>query len=117
MHLQRRRRTFTSSRKSESKLPGIAWRLLQGSFVVSILVWMGGVVHFLANDKEHHDNGLSLGDTEAHCNVANTSTLSSGQERQQHIVALDLDLNPQHNITIRISVMSDKCPKAYEFLT
>ena len=35
----------------------------------------------------------------------------------ENIVALDLELDHSHTITVRISVFPNKCPKAYEFLT
>ncbi|KAL7541516.1 hypothetical protein ACHAXR_012565 [Thalassiosira sp. AJA248-18] len=104
------RRAYTSSRRSNSStVPAIArWILLVLLTVGILFVWIGTAFHFLAAD-----NGTTT--TRNGLREQQHKVLNS-EHHNEHIVALDLAIDPQHTITIRITVFHNQCPKAYEFL-
>lgn len=81
-------------------------------------------IHFLVtvrdDDKNNKNNGLKGKATiyDGWPIVPTTKHNDATLERHdQNTIALELDIEPQETITIRISVFFLECPAAYEFLT
>mmetsp|Transcript_5165 Transcript_5165/g.11196 ORF Transcript_5165/g.11196 Transcript_5165/m.11196 type:complete len:260 (-) Transcript_5165:546-1325(-) len=116
---ERRRQNLTSRRKSEVIDSALLWQImLLALFFLMIVAWIGTAVHLLAKD-EHNNNSRLKGTA--------TSSRTSSMDNKQHdaaldmghdrMVALEVQVDSQRTITVRIAVSYLECPKAYEFLT
>lgn len=90
-------------RRGRSNIGAQIFRAVQLLFAVAILAWIGTALYFI---RRKDDGGGPKG-------LRHAATAAD-----EHWVALDLDLDPQRTITIRISTFpNERCPKAYEFLS
>ena len=112
-----RRTTFASRRSSTANVaivPAVASRILQASVAILVVVWIGTAFRFLVNNEGGIHKNNRLRDISS---IAKQNHDGALHLHLENIVALDLELDHGHTITVRISVFPNKCPKAYEFLT
>jgi len=103
-----RRRTFGSERNNNAFGPSIISRLILTSFILIILIWIGTAALFLMRQGTPD---------------ATESSVTSPHDQEvldletNPMMALDVQVESQKTITIRIIVYPKECPEAYEFLT
>mmetsp|Transcript_17636 Transcript_17636/g.35237 ORF Transcript_17636/g.35237 Transcript_17636/m.35237 type:complete len:270 (-) Transcript_17636:1996-2805(-) len=104
-------------------------RIVASLFAALIMLFMiSGLIHFLSSSGNKYDaNMIRRGDTKIAAvesgstdsakrdDITSTTAEQSNNSDNQHILSLTLDISPPTKI--RIAVLKDKCPKAYEFLS